>query len=665
MTFTLRPHQEKLATGVLADLRRGDPEVLLAGCPGFGKTETAIEIVSRQLAEGAVKRVLVLAHGLTVLRSNFVDRIQKRRPELLESGAVVVALLQEGARIRGSFDLVVVDEAHEFYGIPRGMVAKIIKRVGARRFLLLTGTPAPFIRRGLKAHTFALLELYQAGFASDVRVELVTSAYGITEKDWNADGEVRVGVTYRGGPTAETVDRVLKRLGGIDRVAAAKTIIACRNRQMAASVSRALARRRVDHLVSEHEEDPGSANVRAFTSGRCPVLVVVRRTQLGFDMPTLENFVDMTGSRNPDRIFQMLCRVVRKPDGAALGKVFVKAMPQAFSGMPLRYFMTGVLNLADPVVFAEWDGGSFWKLKVKRVPLCQLAIGCGAEAVQGRRACRDHLESELHPLRPCGRDRIIREPFDSGMMMFGDVFAGEGEMASTRLGSLFGRRVSLDLRSTEEKKQSVIDYFRVNGRPPNRRSSDEGERLAAFRLGMYARRSSGNFDANFAARIKDEFAWVPRAPGDVLSVGGKSQSIHAWAQEKHVSAQTIRNRLRDGLRGAAVLETSRPLITIKGKSLSLNKWADEPGAPSEGIIRRRWVDGVRGPDLIAPVFRKTRLVAEIGEQCRELREWAKLSGLSYSVIIERWEAGVRGRKLIMRIRAPIKKRRLRAARVRS
>jgi hypothetical protein len=644
MTFTLRPHQEKLATDVLADLRRGDPEVLLAGCPGFGKTETAIEIISRLLAEGAVKRVLVLAHGLTVLRSNFVDRIQKRRPELLESSAVVVALPQEGARIRGSFDLVVVDEAHEFYGIPRGMVAKIIKRVGARRFLLLTGTPAPFIRRGLKAHTFALLELYQAGFASDVRVELVTSAYSITEKDWNADGEVRVSITYRGGPTAETVDRVLKRLGGSDGVAAAKTIIACRNRQMAASVSRALTRRRVDHLVSEHEEDPGSANVLAFTSGRCPVLVVVRRTQLGFDMPALENFVDMTGSRNPDRIFQMLCRVVRKPDGMALSKVFVKAMPEAFSGVPLRYFMTGVLNLADPVIFAEWDGGSFWQLKVKRVPLCQSVMGCGEEAVQGRRACRDHLESELHPLRPSGRDAIIREPFDSGMMMFGDLFSGasEGDVSVT-LAQIYNR-VERSARNPQARKAEIIAFFRRTGNWPKNHSHDESERRLRISLTGYTCVTSDTFDPAFLRRIK-RLGWRRRSLRTSMLIDGKEVALVEAARKAGITTATLRVRLKAGMGVSSVLSPLKKpkTIVVGGIKRTIREWARIKGI-SESAIYRKLRRGVMGDEL----FRNARDLTVTHEGRRvSLAALAKESGISKSAIYGRHAKGLRGRLLVL------------------
>lgn len=472
--FRLRPHQQKLAVGVLADLRAGKDEVVLAACPGFGKTETAIHIVRTLLREGRIKRALVLAHGTQVLRSNFRQRLALRAPELLDRHQVMVAIPQEHRRIEGDFDLLVVDEAHEFYEVAGGLVERIREKVGARQALLLTGTPSRFIRKGSPSlHAFPLFDLIRDGWAADVRVMLSESAYQIGEKDWNERGEVRDEVRYGKRATDKTIDSLFAQFGADAGLGVEKTIIACKDIEMAGWVSRALSRREVRHLLSENEVDPDSGNVAAFRQRDCSTLVVVKRATLGFDMPSLVNFIDLTGSRNPDRIFQMICRLVRLPDGGAGSlKTFVKVMPKAFSGEPLRYFMSGVCMLGDREHYTTWQGGSLYRLKVP-------AVGSRVAA----------LEGESKRQRPA---------FEGGMMMFGDVFASSDGMAKTSLRVCLGRRGAGDAASN---KQAILEFVHCHARRPRRGAGDRTEWLLGSLLSHYISPSSAQFDGAFKTRI--------------------------------------------------------------------------------------------------------------------------------------------------------------------
>jgi hypothetical protein len=441
----LYEHQLELANACLDDLRSGETEVLLAACPGFGKTETAIHIISTMLEEGRCKRALVLAHGTTVLRNNFRERIQLRRPDLLESGQVRVALPHEHKKLEGDYEFVVVDEAHEFYDVDDGMVQACVNNVGAQQALLLTGSPSRFIKQGMKVHSYALHDLFQKQLVPDIRIELAVSDYRLDDSDWNEYGETKEAVKYTQGSTDKTLDGLFKGLLHRADLAKEKTIIACRSVEMANQVSLSLkTRHKVNHLVSEYEDDADSMYVRAFLEGQTPVLVVVKRATLGFDMPALNRFIDLTGSRNPDRIFQMCCRLARKPEGPC-EKTFIKVMPQAFSGAMLGHFMTGVMMLAKKEIYDTWEGGSFVRLKTP---------------VRDPDRARMAMPGKMSP------DPLL----ESGMMLFGDLFetvmapAAGPAMRMAMLGEVLGKEV----RDAAGKKAEIVSYYELTGELPGR-----------------------------------------------------------------------------------------------------------------------------------------------------------------------------------------------------
>ena len=199
----------------------------------------SIAAIHRLLERNAAGRVLVLAHATTLLRSQYVDRLVAEAPpfdfaEYLPrwsaghvpfdklTATVVVALPQSLMRLKnpGAFDLVVVDEAHLFYG--EKMVTEIIERVGAKRVLLLTGTPSPFVARGLKLHAVTMQELYLDGkkaadgpWVADSRIKLLQSKYDVSRRQYNADGEVKRGVRYLGRQTTETLNDLLSCVDSI------------------------------------------------------------------------------------------------------------------------------------------------------------------------------------------------------------------------------------------------------------------------------------------------------------------------------------------------------------------------------------------------------------------------------------------------------------------
>lgn len=395
--FHARPYQESLIAAVMSDLnaaRDGLSEVVLAACPGAGKTFMSIEIVDRMIASGSARRVLVLAHGTTVLRSQYAGALaeEPRRftwgtvgpggDRLDDTAAqVVVTLPQSISRsdvAAAGFDLVVVDEAHQFYGA--SMVTSIVGRSGAKRVLLMTGTPSPFVARGLPLHAVSMQEVFRAGFIADAHVKLLQSHYDVKRKQYNDDGEIVRSVKFRRGQTTESLDDLLRFFrghvagrpsGGWKAAANAlgKAMVVCRSQAIASHADRYFRAAGVTSFLSTSDTDDGS-QIEAFKAHRGgAILVVVCRANLGFDFPELSTLVDMTGTINIDRIFQMFARVVRPSAGIA--KTFVK-LASADMFDYTRAILQASLLLAGRDLYVKWNGKD---LNGVRVPVQTPAVG--------------------------------------------------------------------------------------------------------------------------------------------------------------------------------------------------------------------------------------------------------------------------------------------------
>src|SRR5665213_2514938 len=71
VTKVARPYQERLIQTVLTAFGDRVKEFLLAACPNAGKTFMSLEIAESMVVLGNLNRVLVLAHGTTVLRDQY------------------------------------------------------------------------------------------------------------------------------------------------------------------------------------------------------------------------------------------------------------------------------------------------------------------------------------------------------------------------------------------------------------------------------------------------------------------------------------------------------------------------------------------------------------------------------------------------------------------
>ena len=121
-------YQQKAIANVQDSI--GKQEVtILAACPSAGKTIMTINVIENYLLNNPTYKVLVLTHGTTILRTQFHDVLEIVKPDftynLVEkfteydnNKQVNVCLPQtlKGRKL-STIDLIIVDEAHQFYEI--------------------------------------------------------------------------------------------------------------------------------------------------------------------------------------------------------------------------------------------------------------------------------------------------------------------------------------------------------------------------------------------------------------------------------------------------------------------------------------------------------------------------------------------------------------------
>jgi hypothetical protein len=220
------------------------------------------------------------------------------------------------------------------------------------------------------------------------------------------------------------------------------------------------------------------------------LLIVVNRAQLGFDFSELFNFVDMTGSRNPDRIFQMFCRVVRSSkDEPSHNKLFVKVLSRAFSEIQVRAFMSGVLSLSTQENFEKWNGKGFSLLDI---PVEK----------DDRKRSGKHKDPEEED----GAERQMVPTLEPGMLVWGDYFRALEHnpddplavYAYARLGDVVGERV----RDPDGRKRAILDWLKHNNSgSPSKAAKDFHERSIAASLSQFVNPNHSAHDADLVAQM--------------------------------------------------------------------------------------------------------------------------------------------------------------------
>ena len=378
---TLRPYQEN----VLNELEKAFQtvsEVVIASAPNSGKTFIATEFIKNHPTE----KFLILTHGTTVLKDQWAEALADSGLDFSSSldSRISYGLPQTIHRKASvQIDYLVVDEAHEFFFAD--MVQKIKKDFKPKKIILLTGTPSKFIAKGYKTVIVPGIDLINEGYSSDLYVGMVSTKAAINSDDHNAEGDLTPEGTDKLEQTVKAdLDELLESMHKVLCETAVfkdkpelrkflkwaptlgklhKTMIACRSVKQANLVQKYFDQKKVKATTSHYENDVSSENINKFkTDETIKVLIVVDRGILGFDMADLVNVVDLTCSKNIERIYQLYARVMRKSDNHTK-KYFFKFSTDEHMLLN-KFYMNAALNLMFADFISKYNGKNLKGLNV-------------------------------------------------------------------------------------------------------------------------------------------------------------------------------------------------------------------------------------------------------------------------------------------------------------
>lgn len=354
---------------------------VIALAPNGGKTEISVDIISRFIALFPNEKALVLTHSTKVLKDNFTNRLDGLSVNFTYSESfdkntdVHICLPNSEHKIKQHYGLIIVDEAHENYLAER--VQRIVKKIKPIKQVLLTATPSKFIYAGGYNICFlALNELPEEYFAK-LSIEMVASSY-----DWTNEMEVPGDFNFTENASKETLHAVVLKL--LERVKSkltatefnnpslwtktkmflftfkkmGKTMFICKSIKQARHINAILLHEGVNSCVSDSISDIDSQKISEFKNNEYDVLVVIDRARLGYSDESLYNIIDMSGTMNPDIIYQTLCRVVRGDQ--TMRKLYMKVTSQSPAVMDITTAaVCAGLMLTDRQFLSTFNGYNF------------------------------------------------------------------------------------------------------------------------------------------------------------------------------------------------------------------------------------------------------------------------------------------------------------------
>lgn len=232
-------------------------------------------------------------------------------------------------------------------------------------------------------------KIYEVGNCSDVIVEMATSSYFITDGDYIRD-EIKESFDFGEKETYHTLNDVNEKLFSrmvspfrksksfsnkeifkpitspfdwtIFRKELGKSLFACRNQSQAKRTAKYYKNKGIDVALSISDVDIDNLEIRRFQEDdNCKILIVVGRGILGFSEKRIVNVIDMSMTKNIDKMFQLFCRTTRKFDGT--DKLFIKVVPSDREPH-FRLRLTGMLCLMHEEWFTKFNGQNFLELDV-------------------------------------------------------------------------------------------------------------------------------------------------------------------------------------------------------------------------------------------------------------------------------------------------------------
>jgi superfamily II DNA or RNA helicase len=356
-------YQKPLVENVCRDLKQSGKTVVLAACPGAGKTHMASDVIDELMDDDSIRSALIFAHGQTILRGQWEEVIGsklshytsavvtkgKLAKRQFKESQIIIAIPQTLAHAEVQpIDLLVVDEAHQRF-LARQM-QELLTKLKPKYVLLLTGTPSHYLMNPVyKVHGVTIEELLPTGAVIDPLIEIVRGAdqYAIEDYD-KSTWQLKEG-HMKEETTTETLNgilpQILRKITSRHRAnpkqfewakevkswkALAdkmhKSMVICNDQAHANDVFRYFSQHGIKCVLSISNNGTGEDELRTFkTDPSVRLFIVVNRGNMGFNFEELFNEIDLSGTHNVNRLFQMLCRIVRPSrDNPHQKKLFIK-----------------------------------------------------------------------------------------------------------------------------------------------------------------------------------------------------------------------------------------------------------------------------------------------------------------------------------------------------
>ena len=366
----LHSYQEQLYRNLVDFTRSKESQVIVvAATTGFGKTE----LICRLAKENPTLRILILPHGQTVLRDNFQDRLKLRGIDYytLEAGQphemaneynVVCSLPQtihRKLKDLNQFDIMIIDEAHQYYGSDKKMYRNLLNWHGDRKQILLT---ASHYNLNFDKLFFSREAALSAGAITDPEFINTPVKVRVNSGEYNSSGDLKEQVTIfdRGGYKKHL-------LPVIDAYGSKTMMVSLHSEAAVNELYQTLQKtpRWKDKVTRDTYRNKGGLSL--LKAGKKQICLVVYKGILGFDYKNLEVFIDCSFTQNINRIDQSFGRIVRHPDNNARSqKTFIKIVPSDNID-EFIIFSSAVIALGNDTIYRTWDGNQTTATSVVRV----------------------------------------------------------------------------------------------------------------------------------------------------------------------------------------------------------------------------------------------------------------------------------------------------------
>jgi superfamily II DNA or RNA helicase len=390
----LKPHQILSSNQITAALEEQN-KVLFCGACAIGKTVIVLSLVKKWVQEG--KRVAISTYSKSDIRNHWLTELKDKFSSLFPNTQVITSVndlklqwkkgnpavsskrasktipltifIPQSVRGNlGKFDIIVVDEAHEYLDVKnsKGTLKDIIRkhRHSKTKILGLSATGFDLIKKGMyfekskKVIYDVPTALYQ-NIITNCTAAIRHFDILFSKKHFNSIGDLNSrGIRFWANQFGvkkilllEKLETVLKELkgktliivpGGIDpKTNMGKETEVCQflNETFGKGKKVAIAK---SSRYSLEEQEKNENEFR--TNPRIKFMIVIGMCGTGWDYPGLTNVVDLTFTSNPKLIIHRMSRTTRKFPGKQKG-FYVYCADQSKKDGKSVYYLTRALEL--------------------------------------------------------------------------------------------------------------------------------------------------------------------------------------------------------------------------------------------------------------------------------------------------------------------------------